>query len=105
MTRLRQRAGGFLVTLGIAILLVELIRYWLKGHAIHAWPVVIGSAIGFVGFYMLDPGGAKDGAGVIEDFTVRVLAVIRSGRRSTDTKVVVDVEDRPKLTDNDSGVG
>jgi hypothetical protein len=61
---------------------------------------------------MLDPGSAKDAGGFLENATVRILTVIRSGRASTKVDVTaapaapaVTLEDRPKLTDEDNGVG
>lgn len=99
MNRARQRVGAGLAALGVAVLLVELLRYWLKGHAIHAWPVIIGCGFGFVGFYMINPIAAKDAGGFIEGFTVRVLATIRSGRRSTDVRAVVPASRAKTLTD------
>jgi hypothetical protein len=104
MTRARQRFGIVLSVLGVSSLLVELLRYWLKGHPIHAWPVVIGCLFGFVGFYLIDPGGAIGAGSFVEGFTVRVLSTIRRGRATAEVKVDVD-PNRPHVTDDDSGVG
>lgn len=91
-------SGGFFALLGVVTLLIELLRYWLTDHAIHAAPVCIGCLFGFVGFFLINPARAKEGAGVVVDSTVRVIGVVRGGRRSTDTPVVVaaqKAEDKP----------
>lgn len=95
----RTICGSVLAVLGLAVLLVELVRYWTLNHPIHAWPVCIGCVIGFVGFFIVNPKEAKDGAQVVVDSTVRVIGVVRGGRRATDPKVVVaagtNSEDKP----------
>jgi hypothetical protein len=83
-------SGGVFASLGVATLLVELVRYWMTDHAIHAAPVCIGCLFGFVGFFILNPKRAVEGAQVVVDSSVRIIGVVRGGRRSTDTKVVVD---------------
>lgn len=85
-------AGCGLVLLGVVTLLVELLRYWIIGHAIHAAPVCIGCLFSFSGFFILSPARAKEGAGIVVDSTVRIAGVIRGGRRSTDAPVVVPVK-------------
>lgn len=94
----RTICGSVLAVLGLSVLLVELVRYWTLNHPIHAWPVCIGCVIGFVGFFIVNPKEAKDGAQVVVDSTVRVIGVVRGGRRATDPKVVVadatNTEDR-----------
>jgi len=92
MTTAKKKLGGVLAALGVLTLVVELLRHWFTGTPIYAWSVVIGSLFGFVGFYALDPMGAKDAGGFVEGFTVRVLGVIRAGRRSTDVKIVADAK-------------
>jgi hypothetical protein len=82
-------SGALFALLGVITLLVELVRYWMAGHVIHAAPVCIGCLFGFTGFFILNPTRAKEGAGIVVDSTVRVIGVVRSGRRSTDTPVVV----------------
>jgi protein-S-isoprenylcysteine O-methyltransferase Ste14 len=90
--------GVTFALLGVVTLLIELLRYWLTDHAIHAAPVCIGCLFGFVGFFAISPTRAKEGAGIVVDSTVRVIGVVRGGRRSTDTPVVVarkNTEDKP----------
>jgi protein-S-isoprenylcysteine O-methyltransferase Ste14 len=89
-------AGSALALLGVVVLLVELLRYWMLGHVIHAAPVCIGCLFSFAGFFILSPARAKEGAGVVVDSTVRIAGVIRGGRRSTDTPVVVPVKTEDK---------
>jgi hypothetical protein len=84
--------GGLFALIGTITLLVELARYWMTDHAIHAAPVCIGCLFGFVGFFLISPARAKEGAGVVVDSTVRIVGVVRGGRRSTDTPVVVTAQ-------------
>jgi hypothetical protein len=90
--------GCTLALIGAVTLLIELLRYWLTDHPIHAAPVCIGCLFGFVGAFVLNPRQAKEGAGIVVDSTVRIVGVVRGGRRSTDTPVVVQkraTEDKP----------
>lgn len=82
-------SGAAFALLGVVTLLVELGRYWLLGHAIHAAPVCIGCLFGFIGFFILSPKRAVEGAQVVVGSTVSVIGVLRGGRRATDPKVVV----------------
>jgi protein-S-isoprenylcysteine O-methyltransferase Ste14 len=89
-------SGVSLALLGVVVLLVELVRYWLADHPIHAAPVCIGCLFSFTGFFVLNPTRAKEGASIVVDSTVRVIGVVRGGRRSTDRQVVVaKTEDKP----------
>jgi hypothetical protein len=83
-------AGVTLMLLGVVTLLIELLRYWRTDHPIHPAPVCIGCLFGFVGGFVLNPGKAKEGAAIVVDSTVRVIGVVRNGRRSTDTAVIVE---------------
>jgi protein-S-isoprenylcysteine O-methyltransferase Ste14 len=89
-------SGGALALLGVVVLLVELLRYWLTDHPIHAAPVCIGCLFSFAGFFILSPNRAKEGAGVVVDSTVRIVGVMRGGRRSTDRPVVVTAKREDK---------
>lgn len=72
------------IALGLGVLGVELWRYWWLTLPI-GWPVFIGAALGFIGFYMLYPVGAKDGAGFLVQSTVTILGALPFvGRRATD---------------------
>jgi uncharacterized membrane protein HdeD (DUF308 family) len=82
-------SGALFALLGVVTLFVELLRYWMADHPIHAAPVCIGCLFGFTGFFMIAPSRAKEGAAIVVDSTVRVIGVVRGGRRSTDTPVVV----------------
>ncbi len=82
--------GVALAACGVGVLLMELSRYWMYLHPIHAWPVVIGCLIAFLGFYLLNPSSARDGAQIVVDSAVRIIGVVRSGRRSTDVRVIAE---------------
>lgn len=78
-----------LALLGVAIILGEIVRNWMFGHRIEAWVVAIGCGFGFFGFYGMDSKRAKDAFGFAVDNSVKVIGVVRSGRRSTDPVVAV----------------
>lgn len=86
----RNLAGTSLALLGLAIVLVELARYWRFDHPIHPWPVIIGGSIAVFGAYVLDPKTTQGGGTFIVDQASRIVAVIRTGRRSTDAVAVKD---------------
>lgn len=86
----RNVAGTLLALLGLVIVLVELSRYWLIDHPIHPWPVIIGGSIAVFGAYVLDPKTTQGGGTFIVDQASRIVAVIRTGRRSTDAVAVKD---------------
>lgn len=84
-----------LALVGVAIILGEIARNWLFGHRIEAWVVAIGCGFGFFGFYGMDSKRAKDAFGFAVDNSVKVIGVVRSGRRSTDA-IVPQVEVVPE---------
>lgn len=77
-------AGGALATI-----LTELLRYWLGNHPPEWWVLSLAALLGFFGFYLLNPAAAKDAFGFATDQAVKVIGVVRSGRRSTDPVVAV----------------
>jgi hypothetical protein len=83
----RFLGGLSLALLGLAIVLVELARYWRFDHAIHPTPVIIGGVIALFGAYILDPKGTRGGGdwivGVAER-TADIVAIWRKGRRADD---------------------
>lgn len=110
MTPKRRRQIGpiLLATLGVLVMLTGLgLHWWSEAHGVAhklEWiPQLIGAAIAFVGFYGMDPKGAKDGGAFIIDAGTRIVGAIRpGGRRSTDppvmTPAVVPTEDEAPLT-------
>lgn len=77
-------AGGALATI-----LTELLRYWIADHRPEWWVLSVAALFGFLGFYMINPAGAKDAFGFATDQAVKVIGVVRSGRRATDPVVAV----------------
>lgn len=112
MTHTRNRIGGGLATIGVLIILVELVRYWLlPAYAISGAVVGIGCMIGFVGFYLIAPQEAEDGGGFIVTSFVRVVQAVPNpfGRRATDgasvtvTKVTPAPAPHPTVTEEHDG--
>ncbi len=79
----RQSGGRSLALIGAGVLLIELAQYWVNGHPLRAWPVVIASLFLAIGFYVLDPANARDGITVITDSAAKIIIAIRSGRRAS----------------------
>lgn len=91
--------GRLLAGLGVLVIVVELLLYWLSPyllggpHALTAAPVALGCLFGFVGFYMLDHQETVEGASVVVSSVVRIAdalprpAFMRAGRRDTDPPV------------------
>lgn len=57
--------------------------------------IYLASALGFVGFYGLNPRRARDGGEFLLGAVERVVAVVRGGRRKTDVLVVTPPPDVP----------
>lgn len=53
---------------------------------------LVGMLFGFVGFFALEPQRAKEGGTFIVDSVVRVVSVVRPGRRSSDRLPPVPAE-------------
>lgn len=83
-----------LAVVGVAIILTEVARNWFWDHRIEAWVIAIGSAFGFVGFYLLSPASALVAFGFLRDSTVQIITVVRSGRRASDP-IVTQVTPAP----------
>lgn len=106
--------GVTLVCIGVLIALSEVAvhiygkvtgKMFDTGHV----DLLIALVFGFVGMYVLSPKGAKDGGQFLVNSTVRVIQVIRSGRRRSDPVAAV-LEDElghtatievPHLTDKE----
>jgi hypothetical protein len=84
--RLQKRnwVAWLLAFLGVVIICAEVVRNWFFDHRIEAWVIAIGSAFGFIGFFLIDPNRALIAFGFLRDSTVQIVGVVRSGRRSTD---------------------
>jgi hypothetical protein len=99
MTNQRARFWGGLFLVGLALIIT------ISEIAMHLYGLLTGVKfevshtdlfaaliIGFVGMYVLSPRRAKDGGQFLVNSTVRVIQVIRNGRRKTDAVAAV-VED------------
>lgn len=94
--RARFWGGLSLVSIAVLIALAEVVihiygKYNGKHYDVGHIDLLVALVIGFVGMYVLSPKGAKDGGQFLVDNALRVITVIRSGRRKTDMmKVVVE---------------
>lgn len=97
----RVLVGRTLAALGVLVIVVELLLYWLApyllgtAHALTAAPVALGCLFGFVGFYMLDHAETIAGAKVLVTSAVQLADAIPrpgflkpGGRRANDPPVV-----------------
>lgn len=88
----KQRWGGVIAALGVLIIVAEVVFTGFILNETPRWSMIlIGSGIGFVGFFMLDPKGAHEGGDLLVGYGVRILDAIpvRLGRRSSDAVVAV----------------
>jgi hypothetical protein len=88
-TRSVPWVGWLLATIGVVIILGEVVRNWLWNHPIEGWVIAIGAGCGFFGFYRVDSKRAKDAFGFAVDSGVKIIGIMRSGRRSTDVVIPV----------------
>lgn len=87
MTTHRNYAAWLLDLLGVAIIMGEVFRNWFWGHQMEWWVVLVGATFGFVGFYLTNPPGAITAGTFIVDSGVKIIGVVRSGRRASDPVV------------------
>jgi hypothetical protein len=107
--------GSIFVVFATLIILSEIgLHVWAALHNRQynvSWLILLlGITIGFVGMFILNPGRAKDGGKFLVDSAVRVVQVVRLGRRAGDPMNVV-VQDKdgntaefpvPRIADNDT---
>lgn len=92
-------AARLFVTIGVVTILGEIVRNYIWNHPIEPWVVAIGSGFGFFGYYLMDSTRAKDAFGFAVDNGVKIIGVVRSGRRSTDSVVAVTEVTQPAAPD------
>jgi hypothetical protein len=90
-----HRLGKALAGIGIMSLLIELERYWLYDHPIHPQPIIVGSILGFTGFFIISSDKTVQGAKVLIDGGIGFVAALRSGRRATDPVIIPPVITEP----------
>jgi hypothetical protein len=101
MSRKASRAGAALAAVGALSLMIELGLYWLspyyfgQPHAIKAPPVILGSMLGFVGFYLLDHEHALEGGKFLVQSAEGLLAVVRGGAKRPGDVVIGKTEAAP----------
>lgn len=96
----RPWAGYVLALLGVIGVLLELaFHLWtayrhymgIPGdvYELNHWVLIALTILGFVGWYLIKPKSAEDGADIITRNAVRLIIAVRSGRRDTDTFTAV----------------
>lgn len=88
----RAFVGVVLGAIGIAIVLIELLRKWIGVDPTgpHLVPVAIGAVFFVYGSYLLWPKPTKAAVTFIVDQGTRIVRVVRTGRRSTDMVAITD---------------
>ena len=90
-----RRLFKFLAFLGVALVLVELGLSYRTGQKMNGMRLLVGSIIGFVGFYGLDPKELREAGTLVYTWASGILLIVRAGKRTTDTsetKVVTTVD-------------
>jgi hypothetical protein len=91
----RPYAGYFLATVGVIGLLLEItLHVWtsirhvfgIPGeiYELNHWVLIVMTALGFVGWYLIRPKSAEEGTDILTKRAVEIIIAIRSGRRGTD---------------------
>lgn len=91
--RARTRAGVTLAILGVVLACVEFgfyfrAQYHHEHYDINPYLMLAATVIAFVGGFIIDPQKAEQAGTFIVDTGLRVVAVIPTGRRAGDKKVV-----------------
>jgi hypothetical protein len=91
--KLRTGFGIALATIGLVPILIEFAFYFRSSaHGQHydvsPWVMLGGAVICFVGGFVIDSKKAESAGGFLVDSSVKVIGVIRSGRRSSDNVIV-----------------
>lgn len=91
MRRSRNVLAHMVAAIGGVIVLIELLRHWLRGHEMEGGVIAVGCLFGFVGAYMVNPKGAMEGGGFVVDSAIKLSSVVFRlvpGRRAGDVTVV-----------------
>lgn len=95
MTTLQSKLGGtLLIVFSLSLLGIEIgLHIWHELHErvyqVSDTVLLVALVLGFVGMFILSPRRAKEGGRFLVDSTVRIVAVIRSGRRKDDSMMAV----------------
>lgn len=95
---MKRYAAPLLAAGALLTILTELLRYWIADHRPEWWVLSVAALFGFLGFYMINPAGAKDAFGFATDQAVKIIGVARSGRRATDPVIAIP-QITPTVTD------
>jgi hypothetical protein len=96
---LSARIGGLcLIVFALSMLSLEIVLHTYatlnqRSYDLNHMVILMALILGFVGMYVLSPSKAKDGGRFIVDSTVKIVQVIRFGRRKNDA-VMTTIEDR-----------
>jgi hypothetical protein len=93
MSHHRPWTGYLLASIGVFVLLFQVGLYFydvLVGvdYQLYRPVAYIAVMFGFVGFYMIQPKGALEGAGFLRDTVVAFISVVRTGKRAGDSVAV-----------------
>lgn len=92
------KVGGILlVTFAAVILTIEIMLHVIaashsREYSINYWMLLISFVTGFTGFYILSPPRAKDGGQFIVNNAIKIIQVMKAGRRKGDPIAAI-VED------------
>lgn len=89
----RPYTGYALAAVGVGVLLFQIGLYFYGAlthidYQVYRPVSYIAMMLGFVGFYMIQPKGALEGAGFIRDTVVAFIEVVRTGKRAGDAIAV-----------------
>lgn len=92
------KVGGILlVTFAAIILTIEIMLHVIaathdRSYSVNYWMLLIAMVTGFTGFYILNPPRAKDGGQFIVNNAIKIIQVMKAGRRKGDPIAAI-VED------------
>lgn len=94
------KVGGILLVVFAGVLItVEVMLHVMaathdRSYHINYWMLLISCVTGFTGLYILSPPRAKDGGQFLVNNAIRIIQVIKAGRRKGDpmTAIVEDME-------------
>lgn len=89
----RPWTGYLLAAIGVAVLVFQIGLYFYGAlthvdYQVYRPVSYLGMVLGFVGFYMIQPKGALEGASFLRDTAVAIISVVRTGKRAGDAVAV-----------------
>lgn len=105
----RSLTGDLLALAGVVIFGLGPVLTWIfpeRYPKVQITPLAVGAVLGWVGFYLKDPKGAKEGGNFLVGATSRIVQVFRTGKGDTTViTTTTEVSQAPQSPSDESVSG